>query len=192
MFKSLIAKFMAKTLLSKIIIVTSTVVVIGGATSGAIIISKQLGKNNNNETIQNEQHDKNDESLENSSRFKNTIDLKNFSSTLKLKSGKQIDATGLDMIFDIALKVKTSTIKTANGGTLYSRIITAVGPGEIKAFIINDDVIGGYIIYYNYEDRNYPYGGVGTPMKGYYIYTQAFAIKVTDWNGLNNLRNITI
>ena len=44
MFKSLIAKFMAKTLLSKIIIVTSTVVVIGGATAGAIIIPKQIEK----------------------------------------------------------------------------------------------------------------------------------------------------
>lgn len=42
MFKGLIAKFMAKTLITKIIIVTSSVVVIGGATAGAIIIPKQI------------------------------------------------------------------------------------------------------------------------------------------------------
>lgn len=44
MFKGLIAKFMAKTLVMKIVITTSTIVVIGGATAGAIIIPKEVEK----------------------------------------------------------------------------------------------------------------------------------------------------
>ena len=70
MFKSLIAKFMAKTLLSKIIIVTSTVVVIGGATAGAIIIPKQIEKH---------QEEQRQEQL----RIEKEEDLANMSITLK-------------------------------------------------------------------------------------------------------------
>lgn len=94
--------------------------------------------------------------------------------------------TGLDMIFSVALEDKFSKVKSGNGGTTYAQILTAVGPSEIKAFIIDENIIGGYIIYYHYDSAT------GSAMEGYYSYDKEFAIKVTNWEGLNNLRNKTI
>ena len=94
--------------------------------------------------------------------------------------------TGLELIFVEALEHKFPTIHTGDGGNLYTSFLTALGPSDIKGFIINDDIIGGYVIYYNYDK------GTEWQQEGYYLYYQTFAIKVTNWEGLNNLRNIIV
>lgn len=73
MFKGLIAKFMAKTLVTKIVIVTSSVVIIGSAATGAIIIPKQI-------------EIKKEEQRQEQIRLKNEEDLASMS--IKLKTEK--------------------------------------------------------------------------------------------------------
>lgn len=73
MFKTLISKFMAKTLIAKIVIVSSTVVVVGGATTGAILIPKYIER-------------KQEEQRQEQIRQENEADLANIS--IKLKTDK--------------------------------------------------------------------------------------------------------
>lgn len=150
----------------------------------AICIIVVTHKRNDKESLNNnEQGNIEEKTSESIARFKNTNDLKNFSNKATLPSGKEMTVNGLDMIVNIAMEDKFSKIQSGNGGTAYTQILTAIGPGEIKGFIIDEDIIGGYVVYYHYDHRT------GTSMEGYYLYNKAFAIKVTNWNGLNNLRN---
>ncbi len=138
--------------------------------------NENLGANNEQESIIENNRD-------NATRFNNTKELEEFYTTTTLTTGEEMTVTGLDMIFSTALEDKFSKAQSGNGGTVYSQIVTAVGPSKIKGFAIDENIIGGYIIYYHYETAK------GSTMKGYYLYDKAFAIKVTNWNGLNNLRN---
>lgn len=70
MFKSLVAKFLAKSLLTKILITGSTVVIIGGSVAGTIIIPKKV-----------EEHK--EEVRQEEIKLEKEEDLKNISITLK-------------------------------------------------------------------------------------------------------------
>ena len=75
MFKTLISKFMAKSIIAKIVIVSSTVVVVGGATTGAILIPKYIEQ-------------KQEEQRQEQIRQENEADLANISITLKTDNYK--------------------------------------------------------------------------------------------------------
>ena len=87
MFKTLISKFMAKTLIAKIVIVSSTVVVVGGATTGAILIPKYIEQ-------------KKEEERQEQIRQENEADLANISINLK-KDKYEVPLNGVTQGFSI-------------------------------------------------------------------------------------------
>lgn len=164
-------------------LVTAIIVII------SICVNSFTNKKDNEESLTNQNNQEQQEEIEKEEtpeskpRFANTTELRNFYSKGTLSSGEEITVTGLDLVFGQALQYKFPTIKTETRNNLYTDFITAIGPNEIKGFIIDDDIIGGYVIYHNYKQKT------ETSREGYYRYYQAFAIKVTNWNGLNNMRN---
>jgi hypothetical protein len=121
-------------------------------------------------------------------KFQSTKDLEEYSQTVTLSSGEKWTVTGLELIFSDALKYKASNVKTSKGNSLYSEMLASYGNSEIKGFIINEDVIGGYIVYFTKENGYLSKSGMCSSA-GYYINNQEIAIKITNWEGLNNLRN---
>lgn len=127
-------------------------------------------------------------------KYNNTSDLEKLSTTVTLSSGEKWNVNGLDLIFIEALKKKLPEVSIGNGNNAYIEFLTAVGPNIIKGFKINDNIIGGYAIYFIYDEGNIYNNSdpFSVKMPGYYLKHKEFAIKINNWEGLNKIRNIRI
>ncbi len=167
---------------SRLIIILIIILVIGGIITCSIAFFT-----NRNRTSGTIYEDSKIDIHKKEAKFKSMEDLENISLTTNWITGQAIKLNGLDIIAKEAIMEKTSkNINNSIGKSNYEKIITSYQTPIFVGFKINDEVIGGLVVFIDKDEatigRTYTYSG------GYYKTCLALAIKVTDWNSFDTIR----